>query len=228
MNILTMKKKPFLLVLTLSLGWQCLGWQSASLSIAKEAVESAKIFGCSVGAACLDGLIYDQVTVRVCPEYFTEGFHRSMIRSNVFSGAMSKKFGDKLLDSKNKTLIGMFWGVAATWWVGAGLGVPLTLAARLGFSQKVRVNDLARPLAVGMAALSGASLGAGLYGYFKAKNETDPYPITRKYMYVAGNTPGESMNRYIANAYVHETGYGAGALVGLGLIGYTLSKRFKK
>jgi len=45
------------------------------------------------------GLVHDQVTVRVSLEYFTIGH-------------------PQLITTSSPTLLALFWGAAATWWVG--------------------------------------------------------------------------------------------------------------
>ena len=64
-------------------------------------------------AAVTYGVIHDQVTARVCVEYFTIGH-------------------PPIFGTDDPTLLGIGWGVLATWWVGVILGIPLAAAARLG------------------------------------------------------------------------------------------------
>lgn len=59
----------------------------------------------SVLAAVVYGILHDQITARICVEYFTIGHAR-------------------LIDSDSPTVLGLFWGVVATWWVGLPLSVP--------------------------------------------------------------------------------------------------------
>jgi len=65
-----------------------------------------KIVGLGVLAAIGYGIVHDQVTVRVCLEYFTI-------------------FHPRLISSTSPTLLALAWGVAATWWVGLPLGLGL-------------------------------------------------------------------------------------------------------
>ncbi len=67
----------------------------------------------SIACAVLYGLVQDQITAHLCVEYFTVG-HVS------------------LLGLRDPTLLGLVWGVIATWWVGLLLGVPLGVLCRLG------------------------------------------------------------------------------------------------
>jgi hypothetical protein len=74
-------------------------------------LELIKVVALGLLGAIAYGVIHDQVTVRVCLEYFTIG-HPPLIRST------------------SPTLLGLAWGVVATWWVGLPLGVMVALAAR--------------------------------------------------------------------------------------------------
>jgi hypothetical protein len=65
----------------------------------------------SILAAVVYGIVHDQVTARVCVEYFTIG-HPPVFHTD------------------DPTLLGIGWGIIATWWVGAMLGAPLAIVAR--------------------------------------------------------------------------------------------------
>src|ERR1700761_8722820 len=96
-------------------------------------------------AAVLYGIIHDQVTARVCVEYFTIGH-------------------PPIFGTDNPTLLRIGWGIVATWWVGVLFGVPLGIAARAGSRPKRTVDSLLKPLAglLGIAAL--CAVAAGLIG----------------------------------------------------------------
>ncbi len=67
----------------------------------------------SILACVTYGVIHDQITARICVEYFTIGH-------------------PQIIASESPTMLGFVWGVIATWWVGAILGVLLATAARIG------------------------------------------------------------------------------------------------
>src|SRR4051812_1038027 len=73
------------------------------------------------------GIIHDQITARICVEYFTIGH-------------------PPVFNTSSPTLLGLGWGVIATWWVGLILGVPLALVSRLGPWPKKTVTSLIRPM----------------------------------------------------------------------------------
>jgi hypothetical protein len=74
--------------------------------------ESLRIVAVCTLAAVGYGILHDLVTAHVCVEYFTE-WHPQMV------------------SSRNPVVLALVWGVVATWWVGALLGVLLAVVARV-------------------------------------------------------------------------------------------------
>jgi hypothetical protein len=197
--------------------------------VAREVLESGKIFGGAVGAAVAYGIINDQVTVRVCPEYFTQGFHRSNVRGM----GLSKERQNMLLDKNNPTKIGLWWGVNATWWFGALLGVPTIAAARVGSWPKLQMEDLVKPVGVGVAGLLGTGLVAGIIGYNTVKNkqtlkEKKNMAFSQGASFDAFDFNEKVCHGYVIDAYAHKAAYAGGAAVTLGLVGYTLYERYNR
>ena len=95
------------------------------------------------------GIIHDQITARICVEYFTIGH-------------------PPVFPTDDPTLLGLGWGVIATWWVGVLLGVPLAAACRLGRWPKREPRTLWRPL-IRLSAFSFTIAAiAGLVGWVAA------------------------------------------------------------
>jgi hypothetical protein len=180
----------------------------------------AKIVGGSIAAACIYGIANDQVSARVCPEYFTQGFHRKMIEEN--SDGWLKR---TLLTTKSPTKLGLIWGTIATWWMGGILSIPITLAARFPLGlPKIGVKELVKPTGIALAGMGAASLVAGVKGYIEAqhhKHQLHTIPGT-------GGVPHAALTRWYADAKAHEVAYTSGTITGLLLTGYTLYKRFTK
>lgn len=103
-----------------------------------------------VAAAVCYGIAHDQVTARVCVEYFTVG------HPPVFA-------------TDDPTLLGIGWGIIATWWVGLLLGVPLAVVARAGPRPKRSVASLVRPVAWLLAVMAACTLLAGIIGRLLAR-----------------------------------------------------------
>ena len=68
--------------------------------------ETLYITSASVISSVIYGVLHDQITTRICLEYYMTGNH------------------PRLLNTNSPTLHGLVWGVIATWWVGLGLGIP--------------------------------------------------------------------------------------------------------
>src|SRR5205814_6840467 len=103
-----------------------------------------------VVAAVLYGIAHDQVTARVCVEYFTIGH-------------------PPVFGTDDPTLLGLGWGVIATWWVGLILGVPLAIAARAGRRPKRSAAEMIRPMLVLLACMGATALLAGVAGHVLAR-----------------------------------------------------------
>src|SRR4051794_29303837 len=96
---------------------------------------------CIVSAVAY-GVVHDQITARICIEYFTV-FHPPVFATD------------------SPTLQGLGWGVIATWWVGLLLGLPLVLAARFGGRPVRSVRTLVRPIATLLATMGAGACAAG-------------------------------------------------------------------
>ena len=207
--------------------------------VKSEAKACAGIFAGSVAAACLYGIAHDQFTARVCPEYFTEGFHRKMVEK--WPDSWLKR---TLLTTKSPTKLGVLWGVLASWKMGALCSVPLILASRVGSWPKLGMKDLAAPAALALGVMGLYSLKEGRRGYELAgKNEIDIWFLSawrpeesdrdhyedkrNYYKRIAGDTPDEQLDHYIADVYAHRAAYTSGALAALGLTGWILYKRLR-
>src|SRR5579859_3833462 len=110
-------------------------------------MESVKIILLCVGTAIVYGICHDQITARVCVEYFTIG------HPPIFGG------------TQDPTLLAFGWGVFATWWVGVMLGAPATLLARIGSRPKLGWRDLRIPLGLLMSVVAVSAIIGGIVGF---------------------------------------------------------------
>jgi len=155
--------------------------------------EALKIVLLSLFAAIGYGIAQDQITARVCVEYFTLGH-------------------PDLFHTTSPTLLAFGWGVVATWWVGLPMGLLLAVAARTGPPPKRAVAELAGPLLRLLAGVGTCAAFAGLTGYLYARQgHTDL--VERLFPAV----PPEARARFFADAAAHQTAYvvaffGAGCL----------------
>jgi len=156
-------------------------------------MEFIKIVILGVVAACVYGIAQDQVTARVCVEYFTIG-HPPVFHTD------------------SPTLLAFGWGIIATWWVGLPLGLLVSLASRVGGWPRLTWRDLLRPMAVVLCVMGVISLTAGVAGYFATKADwvwlADPLYF---------RVPTDRHSLFIADLWAHLAAYGAGFLGGVGL-----------
>ena len=108
-------------------------------------MQALAIVTLSVLAAVVYGILHDQVTARICLEYFTIGH-------------------PQLIDSESPTVLGLFWGVVATWWLGLPLGVGLAICARYGKRQKLSVPDLLQPVGRRLIGMFAVAMLGGIVG----------------------------------------------------------------
>ena len=156
-------------------------------------METLKILALCILAAVAYGILHDQVTARVCVEYFTIGH-------------------PPIFDTDSPMLLAIGWGIIATWWVGLMLGIPAALAARVGSPPKLRATDLIRPLVKLMAIMGLGSLVAGIVGYFMAK-----VGGVRLFEPLAWQVPREKHELFLADLWAHLVAYAIGFLGGITL-----------
>jgi len=164
-------------------------------------MESVKIVLLALLAAVCYGVLHDQVTVRVCVEYFTVG-HPPVFAAN------------------DPTLLALGWGAVAAWWVGGLLGVPLALCARLGSRPKLTAGQLLVPIGVQLAAVAAFALAAGIAGYAAAK--MGAVVLIGEW---AARVPRERHVVFIADLWAHGAAYASAAITGLAVCGQTWARR---
>ena len=151
------------------------------------------IDACCIAAAVAYGILHD-VTARVCVEYFTVGH-------------------PPIFPTDSPTLLGLGWGIIATWWVGALLGVPLAVAARAGRRPKRRTRLLARPVAILLLSMAASALIAGLVGYILGR-----FGVVSLVDRLASRVPADRHARYLADLWAHSASYAVGVFGGLAVI----------
>lgn len=101
--------------------------------------------------AIVYGVFHDQITVRVCLEYFTVAH-------------------PPILHVSDPTLIALIWGIATTWWPGLFVGTLVAIASNTGDRPIYAARMLVRPLLTLLMVMSGSALIAGIIGYTLAKS----------------------------------------------------------
>lgn len=165
-------------------------------------MESIRIIFFAVLLAIAYGIVHDSVTVRICLEYFTIGH-------------------PPILDgTQNPWALALGWGVIATWWMGAGLGAFLALAARAGSLPKLTAPQLLRPMLWVLAFMALMSLVFGIIGHNLAQGGH-----VRLIGSIAERVPASQHVAYLTDLWAHLAAYGAGALGTFVIIITTLLRR---
>jgi hypothetical protein len=155
-----------------------------------------------VGAAVLYGVVHDQITARICVEYFTIA-HPPLVKS------------------QSPTILGFAFGAAATWWVGALLGVVLATCCEAGPWPVIPPRDLVKPILILLAAMAVLATTAGFIGYHVGIGED----LAAGWIFEG--IPEERMARFSADAWAHLASYGFGALGGVVLWTWALVRRHR-
>jgi hypothetical protein len=160
----------------------------------------AIIFLCTL-AAIAYGILHDQITARICVEYFTIGH-------------------PKIIESTSPTLLAFAWGVIATWWFGAALGIPLACVARIGRPPRVEPRELIRPILILLAVMGTTSAIAGVIGYAAATHD-----VVRLFEPLASAIPADRHNAFLTDLWAHNAAYAVGGIGGIFIAGLTAGKR---
>lgn len=156
-------------------------------------MESLKIVFVCIAAAILYGVIHDQITARICVEYFTV-FHPPVFLT------------------QSPTLLAFGWGVIATWWMGAFLGILLAIVARIGSRPKLSAAAVLRPVGKLLVMMFGCALSAGLAGFVLARRGLISPPA-----WVSYRLASEFHARFMADWWAHNASYAVGLFGGIGL-----------
>lgn len=166
-------------------------------------LQSLSIVSLCIISAIAYGVLHDQITARICIEYFTIG-HPPIFKVPVTS----------------PTVIAFAWGVIATWWVGLGLGIPLAVAARAGKRPPRSVVSLIKPVAVLLIATGCLAAIFGLLGYLAASKSwvvlLEP---------LASRVPAEKHVPFIIDLWAHSASYFFGAAGGIVVVAQTWRSR---
>jgi hypothetical protein len=153
-----------------------------------DSMEALKIVVTCVVAAVLYGIVHDQFTARICIEYFTI-------------------FHPPIFHTQSPTLLGIGWGIVATWWVGVFFGVPMILAARAGSRRAFRASELLPSIASFACLMAAIAVLFGITGYVLARKgvlATD---------WLTFSSSPALRYRFMADWWAHIVSYGA-AFVG--------------
>lgn len=148
----------------------------------------------SVFCAVAYGLILDQITIRISLEYFTVGHPPLFIETS-------------------PSILAIKWGITASWWMGALLGLVLASFARAGSTSRVSLKELIVPIVhlMAMMFLCATVMGAigYLLGYF------DLLEVPAKFAF---RIPTQHHDAFLCAEFMHDTSYLVALVGGYGLI----------
>jgi len=162
-------------------------------------METLKIILFSIAAGIIYGVIHDQITARVCIEYFTV-------------------FHPKVIESNSPTLLAFAWGVIATWWAGAFLGTLLAIAARAGSRPTLKASVLIPPITTLLGVMALSALLAGCSGYLLSRGGV----ISPSGWLLL---PAARYPFFMADLWAHSASYGSSFLGGIALFILTYRRR---
>jgi len=166
-------------------------------------VEALKIILLCLAAAVVYGICQDQITARVCLEYFTVGHPR-------------------IFETEDPTVLALGWGILATWWVGLLLGIPAALVARTGNRPRVAARELIRPIGLLMLAMACFAALSGVIGYVLAG--VGPAYDRRLFQKLGA----ETYPRFMADAWAHGAAYLGGFVGGIALMIWIWQERNRR
>lgn len=157
-------------------------------------MEKAKVVLLCCLAAALYGIAHDEITVRVCAEYFTIAH-------------------PPLFPTASRTLLAACWGIAATVWAGAAFGVVLASVSQSDGSPPVPISRLRNSVAGLLCAMAMTALAAGILGFHLSLRSMISVPAG-----IANVIPVTAHNRFMAVWLAHIASYVAGFAGGAILI----------
>jgi len=163
----------------------------------------AIVLFCIVSAVTY-GIVHDQITARICVEYFTIGH-------------------PPVFGTQDPTLLGLGWGIIATWWCGVLLGFPLAFVARLGSAPKRSAVSLVRPVLVLIAVTGLSAMLSGIVGWLLA---------SRGFVKLGGDLAStisrEKHIAFLADLWAHSASYIVGLVGGLSLSVWVWRSRLRE
>jgi hypothetical protein len=157
-------------------------------------MQKTKIVLLTLGAAMLYGVAHDQITARLCIEYFTLAH-------------------PLLFPVSSPTLLALCWGVAATLGVGLVLGFLLAQASQSPGLPGMPISRLYRPLLVVLGVTAAAAIMAGCVGFALSERSVLVLTQLRPDAWVE-TLPRSQQNRFIAVWFAHSASYLVGFVAG--------------
>jgi hypothetical protein len=150
----------------------------------------------------LYGIVHDQFTARICVEYFTI-------------------FHPPIFHTQSPTLLGIGWGIVATWWVGVFFAIPMILAARAGSRPVLRASELRHPILLLLTFMAACAVVFGIAGYVLARTGV----LSTDWLIF---TPSRLVRyRFMADWWAHSASYASAFIGGIALCVMTYRKSLR-
>ena len=146
-------------------------------------VRKAKIILLSTVAAISYGVVHDQITARLCIEYFTIGH-------------------PPLFHTTSPTVLGICWGITATVGVGALLGVILALVSQSKGRPPTAILRVFKSVLGLLAVMAVSASLAGVVGFELSRRSMICIPAT-----LADLVPPSQQHRFMAVWFAHGASY---------------------
>jgi hypothetical protein len=160
-------------------------------------MQKTKVVLLSLSAAVAYGIIHDQITARLCIEYF------SLAHPPIFPVS-------------SPTLLALCWGVTATFGVGLVLGILLAQASQSPGLPPMPVSTLITPILVLLTTTSVAAAVAGSIGFVLSQRSVISLSELLPYAWV-DSLSRPQQDRFLAVWFAHAASYLFGVL-GAGLL----------
>lgn len=157
-------------------------------------MNQAKIILLCVFAAITYGVLHDQITARLCIEYFTVAH-------------------PPLFSATSPTMVGLCWGVAATFGIGLILGTLLALVGHSGSEPPLRASELFKPIFRLLVTMAITASIAGVSGYLLARGGIVAMPDE-----LAAVIPQARHFEFMAVWFAHGASYLVGLIGGSRLV----------
>ena len=142
-----------------------------------------KIILLSTLAAMCYGVLHDQITARICLEYFTVAH-------------------PPLFHTASPTRLAVYWGAAATAGIGLAFGTVLALVSQSAGQPPYPLARLCRQILLLLAVMGVSALGAGGAGFYLSRHAIITIPSA-----LAGAIPRAQHDRFMAVWFAHLASY---------------------
>jgi hypothetical protein len=163
------------------------GPRMRSVSVVNLRMQKAKVIALGTAVAVAYGIVHDQITVRLCIEYFSLAH-------------------PPLFPVSSPTLLGLCWGIAATFGVGLILGYLLAQASQSAGLPPMAIRSLLCPLLVVIAVTAAGAIVAGCLGFDLSRRGLVSLPNLLPNWWVATLSRAQQ-DRFMAVWFAHAASY---------------------